>query len=46
VVAAPDTGRTTHSPSGHVSVRSVTGTGPAAGAGRRIRRGLTFVKPI
>jgi endonuclease len=45
VVAAPDTGRTTHSPSGQSSVRSVTGTGAAAGAGRRIRRGLTPIQP-
>jgi hypothetical protein len=46
VVAAPDTGRTAHSPSGHVSVRSVTGTGVSAGAGRRVRRGLTTVHLI
>jgi RecB family endonuclease NucS len=45
-VAAPDTGRTAHSPSGQFSVLSGAGSGGLAGAGRRIRRGLTPAYPI
>jgi RecB family endonuclease NucS len=44
--AAPETGRTTHSPSGQLSVCSDSGSGLEAGAGRRIRRGLTHAYPI